>query len=1833
MLTVTDYNDVISNPPTENIVTFDIFDTLLYRRYLNIEQVVSLVSAYALSVWGKAEQEDLACISNMRWATMTALKGNPDIGEEPALADVWTTLSLPRTSDLQAAKQAGRRIAEFEFSIERRNLAPVRGSQDVLKTLQKAGKRLVAISDMYFTQAQVRCFLQDAQLESFFENVFVSAHERLTKQTGNLFRHVWYALDVKPEQTCHIGDNPISDVERPIALGGNAIHILHNKNIGIEPVQYGRRYDIHLEIADLCKVFLFQIIFQAQRLGISKTYFLARDGILFREILEKWMPDILTDHFTVLDSEDLFLNRSGTSWLRFDFNGDWLTEVVGYVFFLAGGRITGTEIRSMLGLEDLPSPLNLDTEYVAATDSELIVNVLRSTGQEEVVKDTVNEKKKQVREYLNSIGFFDHENVQIVDIGYSGTVICNINRDFLLRDLADHGIRPPRLYFHCLASNAFFAHNATQAQPYGAFINELLLPFGALPTELSDSFAWLEYFFKHRALGSFEGYRKVGQAVEPVYTQRSDPEFIFPADRVLSAVELRDDDIVLLWMAATHHATALTDPLIARFAHPDMTTIAQMDAPVHETDARNTSERSIVLTAPGLSRWDLYNAAKKGDYWIPGSLLSSKMAAREEEAEKVHSSPDQDQSRTATKFWQKNLSRFFPRFDFDVSFYRKFYPDLGYFRNDSELAEHYRKSGQSVGRWGSQAEMLAAYEKNGWPVPEGFREGHYHDEGVASPADPSWLASHRFVEKHGNKNRSGNQQAETPAIHLPVPVAIEQSFAEEVACGQFPLTPAEQEQYKGGKLNATEIIFRRFNVMPGPWLNGFDLSGFRSLNSAWCGAVETPAQALLAFLRKGISQCAPLSINQVFDPAFYKATYLHDQDIPDETAYRDWLNRGAFLGEYPSEQARLAAGRNQPSLNRERSAVSKVFSAFLAECGKNLATEQFTTDQWANRARDQWQKGNGPAGETAMLNAVGQSPERADLWNELGNFYLEHKEDQKALDAFERVIATRHPNRWAFIHAMRLNASRGNYLRAFQQLCASARPWKEAKLWREERQHLFQSWFDHEYAQIAATPNAQRVFLNRLVDKMSTVGLPDALSLGRSDGPVLVLYGHDVAQRVLTHQWLDATGHASRRVQIFSRSQTDLLVENLPGASAVIFHDVALDASVMDAALYAGCYGIRRVFWAGGLAVGSVLDAKDALGLGLDNLQFSEPAANVPRTWRDLTLALLCDDVITTVPALIPSLHALGVRPSLFASAFVTALGETNLQEWKDPSRIFIRFSPSTSAGGMQRHMLPFLEGLLEKHPDLVLVVEGLAEDIMPEPSLVHRVERQDGVLGDSARMAILAASCLGIDVGYAGMDALWAAGATVATPVVTLGDLKDFDGPVSGIVSTPEQLAASVESLQIDPEKRAVLLENCCTALNRLKTSDKLETGPLREVSVGNRPRVLIVNLFAPPQTIGGASRVVEDNLDFFLKHDSGIDFAVLATDDLNESQGETRVDSWHGVPVFRIATPYEPNMYWRPYNAETEAYMHRVVRLLQPDLVHIHCPQRLTVAVSDVCRVMNIPYIVTLHDSWWISDYPFLIKEDGSPAGVNVLPASQSYSHQIGLPRSVERAIRLRDALHHASRLIGVSRSYSEMYRQLGFDVMTVENGISVPTGLKRIPGKGNVRLGHFGGMEWHKGAYILEEALREGNFRNLSLTIMDFTLEAGAEIKEMWGTTPVTIRSKVLPSEIGQLYRETDVVVAASTWPESYGLVAREGAAHGCWVIANAQGAMGEDIEPGVNGFIVDTSTSVGLAAVLQTINDNASDYTRPPAIRARLRTSNEQGQDMLNIYRDFLGPVWN
>lgn len=385
-------------------------------------------------------------------------------------------------------------------------------------------------------------------------------------------------------------------------------------------------------------------------------------------------------------------------------------------------------------------------------------------------------------------------------------------------------------------------------------------------------------------------------------------------------------------------------------------------------------------------------------------------------------------------------------------------------------------------------------------------------------------------------------------------------------------------------------------------------------------------------------------------------------------------------------------------------------------------------------------------------------------------------------------------------------------------------------------------------------------------------------------------------------------------------------------------------------------------------------------------------------------------------------------------------------------------------------------------------------------------------------------------------------------------------------------------------------------------------------------KQRLLFVNVFYPPQDIGGATRVMRDTVaDLQDRFGDRFEIDVITTLDGGAVPYDVTCHTNGGVRVWAItAGAAVPDM--TVQDRRMADVFDRLLDRIRPDLVHFHCIQRLTMAVVDAVRRRKTPYVVTLHDGWWLSPNQFVNSASGQPE-------LYDFSALTDLP---DRARITHRGLRDAAAVVAVSDSFAALHRVAGLPfVEVIENGLLHPIAVDRVPGAaGRVRLGHVGGAARHKGASLLRAAVQSVPLANIDLTVVDHGLPMGQTRKETWNGTPVTFVPRVPLDRVAEVYRQLDVLVAPSTWPESYGLVTREALSAGLWVVASDRGAIGQDVIEGRNGHVVPVDDHHALAACLQRIDAAPEVYGKPPATQADLRRSAAQTDELVALYGTIL-----
>ncbi|CAO4179998.1 Glycosyltransferase [Methylorubrum aminovorans] len=1836
----------------EPIVSFDLFDTLIRRKYLAVNEVHDTVSAYLLARLGRSDNAKPGDLTLARYNTGNFLKMSPHTRlEEPPLRKVWERIvpTLVDKNDIRAHNLIDD-VISYEFDIELENLFAVEGAHDLLKRLKKCGKKIVAISDMYFDGAKIKIILDKIGLLEYFDRVYVSVDAEATKQTGRLFRHVLTDLAATPSMIHHIGDNPHSDIIMASKVGLSVTQIDQPEYLRLERPSYGQRKDIHVEIADLSKAFLLKLLLGAIHSQTDRIYFLSRDGLLLRQLLNNWKSPFLDRYLSHATTQDLFISRATSCWLALNFRDDWLTQAVGFAFWLCHGHATLRQISDLFGIAEVPLADD-SVLYSSSRDTLLVVRAYKTAQLTEKVRASLLKKRQLAEEYLASAGVFSARHITLCDIGYSGTVARDLNSFFLQESSRADAPAVPRVELELLSTNANYQPNSILSQPYVHFADRSILPQDRLPQTLTDSFAWLEVFFKHPTYGPLLGYQKKEGQAAPEYTIDSEPVSDYPFHKIVKSSDFRSEDIVLLWMSSISSWDALIDPLVARFSAPDINTIKQMMVPIYEDDAVSDKKRSIVLVRPDLSAPEIYQLAKRKDFWIAGSIVAS--ASPEIDLSETMDGERSEPSATQTpshplsaRKKSKLLSQLRPKklgrdlllnarlarlrvgLDrFDASFYRTYYADLSNL-DERALRRHFIEHGRKEGRFAESEALIAHLETENGPLPPDFDAFAYKSLHGDLRFDTRWqLESHYLM--YGRRERRR---------YRPVWDSRDEDFEELLHAGEIELTEEERSAWKRGT-SVRELIFKRSHIEPGAWLDVLHYGEFQALNYKWAGHLPSRAHAIVALLSRGVAQLAPLSLKGHFDLAYYVRRHPELKDFSPQEAYRHWLHHGAGRGEAASEDDRifeLIGERTYPTAFRYELFASRYQVSSEIEAAHDrvdlldfFLRGEFTADKelvagdgaarlWETVARRARERGRLDDAIQAYKNALDCGGASGRILHQLADIYVSQHLLHDALDHYERCAAASSPDRWSFINGARLAADLRYFEKSMRFIAQGESIWASKEPWRRARDYAYEAWYAHA---LKSGPTESSLDVVRQISDLISGKSTGQKSISNPAGHVLVLLDRHHAPTKNEEELISAflSGEFNREARIYTTEQIIDSDISFMGAACIVFHETRSTPSTLRIAGSARALSIPTIYWIG------ALDGKD-----LPAFRDGSASSSLASLLEDrlaLHFMSLCDRGIATLPAAIPILEQ-NTRQG--AAALVGRLRRLR-QRTRNNGTYIVRLPRDVAGRRLKADAWSTLERLLSKRNRVSVVYD---QNIVPPREMSRfgrRLRSADLTNTDAASLWIMAEAAGFIAFESGTPDTR--SEATIGQREATLLDVPFYDlgEHFTGSAPSGSRGDALPTLLRIVDGGSSV---EVAEATSRIRTLDPLAL-PLATARTAthqqraSKLRVLYANVFFPPQTIGGATRVVKDNVDYIIdNHSDDFELAALTSDDENDRNGSSRIDDYRGIPVLRLATPQELDMDWRAYNADVYCHAIKFLEIFKPDLVHVHCLQRLSVAVIEACRTLNIQYIVTLHDAWWLSDYSFLTNEDGEL----VMPAenvsAQRCSPRIGFSESLSRASQLRSALAGAQMRLSVSQSFARVYESCGFDVRVVANGVSRLRVRPRAAPEARVRLVHVGGTQHHKGMHLVEAILRDNKFENLSLSYIDLFRDHGDVSQTIWGTTPVTVLGKVPSSSIEDIYAQTDVLLAPSTWPESFGLVAREAMNAGCWVIASSIGSMGEEVTHGQNGILVDVARPESLLAALREIDQNPSTYKKSPSSRAAMRTADQQSKELVDVYRSLV-----
>ncbi len=1066
----------------------------------------------------------------------------------------------------------------------------------------------------------------------------------------------------------------------------------------------------------------------------------------------------------------------------------------------------------------------------------------------------------------------------------------------------------------------------------------------------------------------------------------------------------------------------------------------------------------------------------------------------------------------------------------------------------------------------------------------------------------------------------------------------------------------------------------RANLLP-DFLGHFDAAFYAQQQLIEAEFERTgPVACTIHFLEAGLARCAPISERLWFDPEFYRQTYSSTFPMTDSDAYRHWLNTGLGQGHAPNQTVWLQDVLgidlqffDQIDLDYCRAAAPELASSTAAGILQWLVDGGLLDDRLdgfvgpnvitllqaaALRASAH---GNRKLALALMELILSREPDHGPTLQVYADRLTDDGQVFAATAVYRKVIEAGLTNCWTYTHLMVCLSKQRRFREAYEVIAEGVRAFPDHVTSRYNRDDALDAYFDDSVKKYNVLARARRIsegqdLITEFCDIVTSTGDLPRLS-NRPVKAVALFALMDLPQCKFyrVDQKIEQLRAAGFHVDSYN-AHTDLprFLAEIRQFDAVIFYRLAPLRTVVTAVKAASALGLITFYEIDDL----LFLAKEYPGTlesyagQITRETFDMLAMGVPLF---LSVMRMCDYAIASTPSLAHEMAPFVTTGRAFVhrngmgsdhSRYLDYLPPVRALE--EPVTIFYGSGTRAHKEDFQQLIEPALIEIAQRHGKAVAFVmigwlpisdtfRAAACSLTVIEPIFDLHEYWSLLREADINLAVLKPS-LNVDCKS---EIKWMEAAMFGVPsavsrTATYAEVIE-DGQTGFLCDTVADWVVTLDRLVRDPTLRrkvGLAAQAVVRRDYRIEVLGENLRSIMAAVSPAPQParqKVLVVNVFYTPQTYGGATRVVHDNI-LHLSQQHRDEFELEVFTCVDGAREDYVVESYaqDEIAVTGVTRSVAGETTTELADPRMEKIFREHLTVTRPDLLHFHCIQRLSVAVVNVAKELGIPYVITAHDAWWVSDHQFLIDAQGRERTYDYTRPRQVLIKQG--QKSFARMQGLRPAVMGAKAVIGVSEPFSALYRRCGVpNVRTIANGVSPLPPCPRTAGpEGRVRLGHVGGMSRHKGFFMLKHVLFNGRFEHLHLIVVDHSKSRDHEHQEVWGTTPVTVIGKVGQGEVTSLYAGIDVLLAPSLWAESFGLVTREAHASGCWVVASDRGAIGTDVIEDVDGHVIDVSDARGLSTILTQIDGDRARYLKPPPVRT-LRSAAEQGDELAEVYR--------
>lgn len=398
------------------LISFDIFDTLLFRKTNTPETIFDLVGRhFGIHGFRKLRMDEQNEASRRAYAAYQYPHADMDqiyevLAEHTEIPVDWME------------------VKAYEIQMERDALTANREMLEIFRYVKETGKRVVATSDMYLFAATLSEFLEANGFVGF-DHVYCSADEHKAKFNRDLFELVAEKEQVPYGAILHIGDKERDDGEFPAAYGMETF-VYHRDadqdkvkqaadsdvDKGLYKILYdssrGFWYNLGVEVGGPLYMGLYRYMVKKATEEGKKIYFLSRDGYNLYQIFQKQGYENI---------EYLYTSRRALTLASIcEMNERDIESLPPYTYGQTVGEILDYLCIDRSRIAHLKEAGFTSFEAVISTDQDKADFKKLYVLDKEVFLEQCQRERENALRYFEKIGFLDQDAI-CFDCGWQGS--------------------------------------------------------------------------------------------------------------------------------------------------------------------------------------------------------------------------------------------------------------------------------------------------------------------------------------------------------------------------------------------------------------------------------------------------------------------------------------------------------------------------------------------------------------------------------------------------------------------------------------------------------------------------------------------------------------------------------------------------------------------------------------------------------------------------------------------------------------------------------------------------------------------------------------------------------------------------------------------------------------------------------------------------------------------------------------------------------------------------------------------------------------------------------------------------------------------------------------------------------------------------------------------------------------------------------------------------------------------------------------------------------------------------------------------------------------------